>query len=275
VIVRTDAFKKVGGLSYYTSTEDIDLGIRMNAEGFRGVYVPIILVHGFAPPDFKAYSSQQYRWANGNFAIFRKNFFKILRGDFPILYQIHMFFTLAWWFVGIVTLIYVMVPLLSLFLHLGTHLAWLPSWLLVALFFNVILGISMIYVSLQSRVENEKVKFSDALLQYSLITNSSFIYAQAAFNALILGRYRGFVRTNKESKGYVSLRPILLNLMLGAICFFAAIFALYQSVLGGNIQQIRTYIPISLWLLFYSMIFISSILFVGNNSIPKKKEVSK
>ena len=272
VVVKTEIFKKVGGFSYYTSTEDIDLGIRINSEGFRGVYVPHILSHGFAPPDYKAYSSQQYRWANGNLAILREYGLKILKGNFPIRYQIHTFFTLGWWLIGLVTLLYITVPLLSLFFGLGTHHTWLPSWLLVLLFFNVALGISMVYVSLNSRVDNEKVKFSDALIQYSLITNSSFLYAKAAFNALILKRYIGFVTTDKKGSS-VGLRPIMWNLILSGICFVSSIYALYKGFLGGDIQQIRTFIPLSLWLLFYSAILMSSILFIGENQETKKESV--
>ncbi len=275
LVVRASVYRAVGGFSYYTSTEDIDLGLKMNSRGFKGVYIPKILVHGFSPPDFKAYSSQQYRWANGNLAILRENFLNLLRGNFPLKYQVHMFFTLGWWLIGIVTLIYMIVPVISLFLGLGTHHTWLPSWLIILLFFNTLLGISMIYVALHNRVLNEKVTFTDALLQYSLITNTSFLYARAAWNALVMKKYIGFVRTDKTGSN-VGIRPILINLILGAILFAASIYALFRGLQGGEMQQIRTFIPVSLWLLFYSIILISSILFIGNDApAPKMQGVKK
>ncbi|MBI2546783.1 glycosyltransferase [Candidatus Woesearchaeota archaeon] len=88
-IIRTKLFKEIGGFAYYTATEDIDLGLRLNAAGYHGIYVPKLLVHGYAPPDFIAYSSQQYRWANGNLAILREHFWRILKGDFSFRYQVH------------------------------------------------------------------------------------------------------------------------------------------------------------------------------------------
>ncbi|MDO8508208.1 MAG: glycosyltransferase [Nanoarchaeota archaeon] len=261
VVVRNSLFREIGGFSYYTSTEDIELGIRMNSRGYKGAYVPMILVEGYTPPDLKAYASQQYRWANGNLAILRQSFFKIFGGNFPMRYQMHMFFTIGWWLIGIVTLLYIMVPILSLLFGLGTHHTWLPSVLLFLLFFHVVLGISMIYASLKGRAAGEHVKISDSMLQYSLITNSMFIYAKAALNAIVLKRYIGFVRTQKTATNS-GLAHIKWNLVLAGICFILSIYSLYNSLLASDIVQLRSSLPLSLWLLFYSLILTSSILFV-------------
>lgn len=268
VIVKSEVFRKVGGFSYYTSTEDIDLGIRMNAEGFRGAYVSKVLAQGYTPPDFKAYSSQQYRWANGNLAILKEYWLKLIGGNFPFRYQMHMFFTLGWWLIGLVSLIYVIVPILSITFGLGTHHTWLPSLLLAFLFANVIIGISMIYVSLNKRVENEKVTLLDVFLQYSLITNSMFIYARAALNALVFKRYIGFVTTNKK-KTSTGISLIKWNLILAVVCFGFSIYALYHALISSEVQQFRTYLPVSLWLLFYSVMLGSSILFIGKTKGAK------
>lgn len=267
VIVRTDVFRLVGGFSYYTSTEDIELGLRINEAGYYGAYVPKILVHGFAPTDFNAYSSQQYRWANGNLAILRESWVRILLGKFSLRQQIHSFYTLGWWVIGIVSLMYIIVPILSLFIG-GTHHTWLPSALLSLLFLNVLMGFMMIFASLHKRCDNEKVNFSDAILQYSLITNSMFIFSRATLNALIFKRYVGFVRTNKK-RTESSLWHVKWNLLLSAICFGFSIFALYKSMISSDIIQLRTYLPVSLWLLFYSLLLGSSIIFIGEEPLPQ------
>ncbi|HLC60748.1 MAG TPA: cellulose synthase catalytic subunit [Candidatus Nanoarchaeia archaeon] len=267
-VIRTSAFLSVNGFSYFSSTEDIELGLRLNSVGYFGIYVPKILVYGYAPPDFVAYSSQQYRWANGNLAILREHWKKILFGKFNLRQQIHTVFTLGWWVIGIVTLIYVIVPILSLLLG-GTHHTWLPTTLLLLLFLNVVTGISMIYFSQHARNDNDKIRISDAFLQYSLITNSMFIYIKAAINVL-LGRYVGFIRTNKKrtQSGWWKIK---WNLLLSAICFGFSTFALYHAAISSDMQQIRTYLPVSIWLLFYSVMLASSIIFVGYD-LPKKNE---
>ena len=265
VVVRADVFRELKGFSYYTSTEDIELGLRMNQAGYHGAYVPKILVHGYAPTYYGAYASQQYRWANGNLAILRESWSRILFGKFSLRHQIHTFFTLGWWLIGVTTLIYIIVPILSLFFG-GTHHTWLPSSLLTLLFLNVALGLVMIFASLRGRVEEEKITFADAFLQYSLITNSMFIYSRAAF-AAFFKRYAGFVRTNKQKSG-ASFKEIKWNLLLSAICFGFSIYALFKSATAGDMQQIRTYLPVSVWLLFYSTILGSSIFFIDKQALP-------
>jgi cellulose synthase/poly-beta-1,6-N-acetylglucosamine synthase-like glycosyltransferase len=271
-VVRTEAFKQVNGFSYYTSTEDIELGLRMNEFGYHGAYVPKVLVKGYSPTHFSAYASQQYRWANGNLAILRESWKNILFGKFSMRQQIHTLFTTGWWFIGFVSFLYILVPILSFFFG-GTHHTWLPTWMLAILFLNVALGISMIYMSLSERDEDDKITLKDAFLQYSLITNSMFIYAKAALSA-IFKRYIGFVTTNKSNKNS-NLKEIRLNLILAAICFCFSIFGLYKTMTTANADQIRTYLPISLWMLFYTIILGSSIFFVGNESNPNNESISR
>lgn len=263
-VIRTDAFKEVGGLSYYTSTEDIELGLRFDDKDYTSVYVPKILAFGYGPTDFSSYASQQYRWANGNLAILRENWLRILGGNFTMRQQIHTLFTLGWWLIGIVTLAYIFVPLLSLILNQGTHHTWLPTTMFVLIYVNVVVGIGMIYMALKNRTSLDKVRLWDAFLQYSLITNSMFIYARAAINALFK-RYVGFVRTNKNISA-TSWRHVKWNLLLGVICFAASMYALTQGVLSTTIEQFRSFIPISLWLLFYAIVLFTSLLFVGKRS---------
>ena len=266
LVVRTEIFKLVKGFSYYTATEDIEVGLRMNEAGYHGAFVPKVLVHGYAPTDFSAYSSQQYRWANGNLAILRNNWLRIFFGKFSLRQQVHILFTLGWWLIGFVSMIYIAVPILSFFFG-GTHHTWLPSIVLGLLFLNVGMGICMIYAALNNRLDDDKVTIKDAFLQYSLITNSMFIYAGAAINALI-GRYIGFVRTNKQRQK-TGLWQIKWNILLAVICFSFSIVALYRAVTAGSVEQLRNFLPISLWLLFYTIILTSSILFVGEPSVSQ------
>lgn len=267
------AYEKVGGFSYYTATEDIELGLKMDQEGYFGVYVPKIVCKGFAPPDFPSYASQQYRWSNGNLAILRESWMKIFGGRFSFRQQMHAVFALGWWLIGIVTLIYIVTPLIALLFGLATHHTWLPTSLLMLLYVHVTMGIGMIYVGLHGRLDSDRVTFKDALLQYSLITNSAFIYAKAAINALFK-RYVGFVTTNKagSDSGY---RHILPNLLLGGLCFAVSIYAVYNAAIASTFEQLRTFLPISLWLLFYAVVLSSSVLFVGTKGLSPEEMIKE
>jgi cellulose synthase/poly-beta-1,6-N-acetylglucosamine synthase-like glycosyltransferase len=260
-VIRTSAFREVSGFAYYTATEDIELGLRLNEAGYHGEYVAVNCVYGFAPPDLKAYAVQQYRWANGNLAIFRENFLRILAGKFSLRHQIHTVFTLAWWSIGLVTLLYVLVPILSLFTGLGTHHTWLPSTLLALLYVNVMVGIGMIFVSLNGRLQSDRVTLGDAVMQYVLLTNSFIIYTRALVNALFK-RYIGFERTSKKASAS-GIGLIKWNLLLGAVAFGSSVWALYNAMISPTIELFRTFFPLSLWLLFYSLVLFGSIVFVG------------
>jgi hypothetical protein len=106
-----------------------------------------------------------------------------------------------------------------------------------------------------------------------LITNSMFIYMRAAVNALF-GRYIGFKKTDKHSS-VSGVRNILWNLIFSFICYIASMYALYNAAISSTIEQLRTYLPLSLWLLFYSVILASSIIFVGTTSDYKPSEVTE
>jgi len=269
LVVRTSMFRELGGFRYYTSTEDIELGLRANARGWRGVYVPEVLVTGYAPPDWRAYRSQQYRWANGNLAILRQNWKELLWGEYSFLHQVHTFFTIAWWLIGLTTIVYITVPVLSILLGAPTHHLWLPNFMIPLLYMNVVMGIMMIFVALHGRIANKRVTLFDAFLQYSLIVNSIFIYSKAAVNALFK-RYIGFVRTDKKGTN-PGLADIKWNLMLSAVCYVISVYALYSVATASDIQQVRTYLPVSIWLLFYSIITASSILFVNDAPVRGKR----
>lgn len=270
-VIRTEAFRMVKGFSYYTATEDIDLGMKLNSAGYRGVYVPKVLIEGYGPIDFPSYASQQYRWANGNLAILRQNFLRILAGNFSLRYQIHTLYTLGWWLIGLVSLAFVLVPLLSLFLGLGTHHTWLPTVLIVVLYINVIMGIMLVFISIRGRYD--RVTLKDALLQYCLITNSMFIYAKAALNAA-LKRYVSFVRTDKNGTAS-GLRHIRWNLLLGGLCYIGSVYSLYLATISSTSIQLRSYLPISLWLLFYALVLSSSVLFVGTTGGETSRDMKR
>jgi cellulose synthase/poly-beta-1,6-N-acetylglucosamine synthase-like glycosyltransferase len=271
LIVRRSMFLELKGFSYYTSTEDIELGLRADAKGWRGAYVPEVLVRGYAPPDWRAYASQQYRWANGNLAILRSNAKQIFWGDYSIMHNIHSFFTVGWWFIGITTLLYILVPMLSLLLQSPTHHLWLPSAIIPLLYLNFMCGVLMIYVALRDRVDGDQMSLFDAFLQYSLIVNSIFIYAKAATNAM-LKRYIGFVTTDKAGTN-PGIADIKWNLALGIICLAGSLTAGYHVAAAQNVQQVRTYLPIMIWLLFYGLVLFSAILFV--NDAPAKNAAPK
>lgn len=59
---RVTALREVGGFAAHDA-DDLLIGLRYQARGWRGVYVPRILARGLTPVDWDGYLTQQLRWA--------------------------------------------------------------------------------------------------------------------------------------------------------------------------------------------------------------------
>jgi cellulose synthase (UDP-forming) len=59
---RVTALKAVGGFAAHDA-DDLLIGLRYKAHGWRGVYVPLVLARGVTPVDWNGYLTQQLRWA--------------------------------------------------------------------------------------------------------------------------------------------------------------------------------------------------------------------
>src|SRR5262245_13419401 len=78
-IWRRAAIDAVGGWTFDSLTEDLDLSIRAQLAGFRLVHVPDVSVPCELPTSLAMFRVQQRRWALGTAQLLRKRLFEILR----------------------------------------------------------------------------------------------------------------------------------------------------------------------------------------------------
>ncbi|XP_078166004.1 glucomannan 4-beta-mannosyltransferase 9-like [Carex rostrata] len=76
---RISAIEEAGGWKDRTTVEDMDLAVRAHLVGWKFVFVGSVQVKSELPSTFKAYRSQQYRWACGPANLFRKICFEIFK----------------------------------------------------------------------------------------------------------------------------------------------------------------------------------------------------
>ncbi len=69
-VVRRSALESVGGFVTESLTEDYFTGIRLNAQGYRSVYLNEKLSAGLAADDISAHITQRLRWARGTLQAF-------------------------------------------------------------------------------------------------------------------------------------------------------------------------------------------------------------
>jgi cellulose synthase/poly-beta-1,6-N-acetylglucosamine synthase-like glycosyltransferase len=66
------AIEAAGGWSWDTLSEDMDLAVRVQLAGYRGVYLRDVMVPGLVPVDLYSFRVQQARWAKGSIQCARK-----------------------------------------------------------------------------------------------------------------------------------------------------------------------------------------------------------
>ncbi|WP_330238856.1 glycosyltransferase family 2 protein [Streptomyces sp. NBC_00525] len=65
-VYRRSAIDRTGGFARLDHSEDLYTGLALHAEGFRTLYVPVLVAKGTSPDNLASYLNQQYRWAMGN-----------------------------------------------------------------------------------------------------------------------------------------------------------------------------------------------------------------
>lgn len=65
-VIRRDALATVGGWPSQSCTEDAELGTKLIAAGYRGVFIDRVVGRGLMPLDLRNLHGQRQRWAAGN-----------------------------------------------------------------------------------------------------------------------------------------------------------------------------------------------------------------
>jgi cellulose synthase/poly-beta-1,6-N-acetylglucosamine synthase-like glycosyltransferase len=79
-LIRVSALAEVGGFDTQVVTEDAELGFRLNARGYRTLYVNEVIGRGLMPHDLESLKNQRWRWAFGNAQILKLNWKSLLFG---------------------------------------------------------------------------------------------------------------------------------------------------------------------------------------------------
>ena len=115
-LLRMDAVRDVGGWSWDTLSEDLDLSYQMQIKGWKSMYLRDLKVMGEIPPNMMAFRTQQGRWARGSVQCAKKLLGSVWKSSRTRLQKVeatlHLtYYTVSlWMFLGLI----VTVPLLAL-----------------------------------------------------------------------------------------------------------------------------------------------------------------
>ncbi|MGW0668196.1 glycosyltransferase family 2 protein [Streptomyces sp. NPDC002746] len=65
-VYRRSAIDLAGGFARLDHSEDLYTGLALYEQGFRTLYVPVLVAKGTSPDNLASFLNQQYRWAMGN-----------------------------------------------------------------------------------------------------------------------------------------------------------------------------------------------------------------
>ncbi len=118
---RREALDSIGGHAQGLC-EDMHTAMQLHAKKWTSVYVPELLTKGKAPGSLSHYYGQQLKWARGSFELLFEVFPK-LAGKFTWRQRLHYFLTPLYFFYGVVGLIDIGIPIVSLFtLHVPLYI---------------------------------------------------------------------------------------------------------------------------------------------------------
>lgn len=112
-LIRREALNSIGGYQPGLA-EDLATSIALHSKGWKSVYVHEPLAPGYAPPDLRAWFTQQAKWSRGVFEIFIADYPKRLRhltwGQ-RLTYAVRM----TYYWIGSVAMLHLLATVLVLF----------------------------------------------------------------------------------------------------------------------------------------------------------------
>jgi hypothetical protein len=252
-VVRVAALKNVDHYAAHI-TEDLITGMKLHANGWKSVYVPLALAVGEGPFTWEAYFNQQMRWAYGCFDILFRHSPKLLR-KMSLRWKLHYFFLMQHYFSGLSMAL--STALLGLYFAFGIRAANvdLPKFMVIYSF--AILSIWLASLWLQ-RFHISWQDESHLYLAGTIINIAAWpIYFLAFVTALFRHRLTYKV-TPKGNNGEPSKTPLglfLPHLVFGGI----AVAGLASSFFTHRQSTIMIFWALSSAVLMFSVPFFETI----------------
>ena len=248
-LLRRAFLKKIGGIAGVTVTEDAETSLELHSMGLRSLYFADPVTSGLSPETFRDFINQRIRWAQGMIQILLlKN--PMIKKGLRIYQKIGYTNSSLFWFFGLARSMFIISPLLYLYLGLHIYMASVPQVLAYALPFLI----TSFYISNFLFGRYRWPLFSEL---YE--TAQSFFLLPAVISVLLNPRKPHFKVTPKGQslvKDFLSPLAWPLLFLLGA-CIMAIPFSFYrwnEYPLDRDVVIICT-----AWLAFHMLLLIMAI----------------
>jgi cellulose synthase/poly-beta-1,6-N-acetylglucosamine synthase-like glycosyltransferase len=225
---RKAAIADAGGWTADTLTEDLDLSYRAQLRGWRGIYLPELVVPGELPADASAFKSQQFRWAKGSVQTAIKLAPTLFRSDASLMAKLQGWFHLTHYAIHPFILLFALLSLpLALLLPFGWE-GWGVANVLIA---GLSFAPSVFYATGQCLL-HEKWTVRLLRLPFLILAGIGLALSNSvAVYEAVSGKRSPFLRTPKQGQSLcrryraeVSV-PLLGELVAGIASLAAFLFA--------------------------------------------------
>ena len=265
IVFRREALMEVGGLDESTVTEDFATSIKLQGRGWKSLYYSHVYAFGMGPEDLTGYFKQQFRWAAGTIAVFKKLIWRFLTRPFSLkpAQWWEYFLSSSYYLVGLAFFSLMICPVLYLLFRVPSFFAK-PELYFLAFLPYIMLSMSVFYMVLGTR--NYRVK--DLFLGQLLGIATFSVYLRAAFSALL-----GFKTTfgiTEKAKGkaipYLKLWPQITMIFLN---FIAVTWGVNRFIY----EREPAVLVNGFWALYHFMLLSS--IFYFNEEEPSKMSCKK
>ena len=260
VVFRRRALLDVGGLDESTVTEDFATSVKLHSRGWKSLYYNHVCAFGMGPENLTGYFKQQFRWATGTMAIFKKLVWRFLTRPFslkPIQWW-EYFLSSTYYLVGLAFFFLMICPIMYLLFRIPSFFAK-PEIYFLAFLPYIGLSVSVFYMVLGTRNYNVKDLFLGQLLAISTFS----IYLRAAFSSL-LGFKTTFGITEKAKGKAIPYPKLWPQMTMMFLSFIAVIWGINRFIY----EREPALLVNGFWAL-YHFVVLSSI-FYFNEEEPSK-----
>lgn len=265
VIFREEALSSVGGLDESSVTEDFATSLIFHMHGWESAYVSKVCAFGMGPEDLGGYFKQQFRWALGTIGVFRKVLLQLIRNPFKLRLAVWSEYILSGthYFVGWVTLIMMLCPVLYLFSGVPTCFVR-PDFYLLFFTPYIILSATAFFWTLKRR----SYRLLDIYLGVLLNPVSFPVYIKASTLAL-LGVRGKFGVTPKGGSRALPATALWPQILVALLCLSACVWGLNR--LAYERENIWALLTNCFWCLYFFAV-LSGVLYFNN---PEEDSLSR
>lgn len=226
VVFRRKALLDVGGLDESTVTEDFATSVKLHSRGWKSLYYNKVYAFGMGPESLAGYFKQQFRWATGTVAVFRRLIWRLLTKPFslkPIQWW-EYFLSSSYYLVGLAYFFLMICPIVYILFNIPSFFAK-PEIYFLAFLPYITLSMSVFYMVLRTR--NYRIR--DLFLGQLLGMSTFSVYMRGAICGLF-GVKTTFGVTEKIKGRAISYTKLWPQMIMLCLNFIAVIWGINRLI---------------------------------------------